>query len=233
AELHFQLAQCLEALGRWDDARAEYVRARDLDRYPLRATTAINEIIREACRETRGTLADLEAAFRRHSEHGLPGYDLFRDHCHLTLKAHRLVAFEVTRAMYEAGLLPPSPVGDGPDVCEPLDYDATLGLRTHDHAAACEEVGIQILREVSSRSPNTARRQRARLELQQAVALDPNRPNALLHLGLILAAEEQRDEATRLLRRALTLDPHIADGHAYALRVLREMGVVPDTRQAK
>lgn len=233
AELHFQLARCLEATGAFDGARVEYVAAKDLDRYPIRATTAINDIIREIARQTDATRVDLEAAFQRCSEHGLPGYDLFRDHCHLTLKAHRLVALEVMRAMREASLLPSSVVALKAHVDEALDYDAILGLTASDHAAACEEVGIQILREVSSRAPNIPRRQRAKRELQQALALDPNRPNALLHLGLILASEKQREEATRLLRRVLTLDPHIVDGHAYALGVLKDLGVGPEAAKRK
>ena len=67
AGLHFQLATCLERAGRFDEARAHFLLASDLDRMPHGAPTRFNAVLREVADE-RGTLfVDAAAALERAS----------------------------------------------------------------------------------------------------------------------------------------------------------------------
>jgi tetratricopeptide (TPR) repeat protein len=116
AELQFRLAQCYEALGNVTEARAAYALARDYDALPVRATSALNQVVRQAAaaRAGRGVrLVDAETALAADSPAGLAGDDLFLDHVHLDFDANyrlaRVVAEEV------APRLPPRVRGEPGD----------------------------------------------------------------------------------------------------------------------
>jgi tetratricopeptide (TPR) repeat protein len=107
ADLAFRLAQCHEALGDPERARAHYEKARDLDALRFRADSRINEIIRRVAggRTAEGIyLADSERRLRAASPKGIPGRDLFDEHVHLRFRGNYLVA----RTLYET-LLPALP----------------------------------------------------------------------------------------------------------------------------
>jgi hypothetical protein len=97
AAFHYVAAQCLEALGRKDEAKREYLLARDTDAFPHRTLSSFNEAVRALVRERRGRgedveLFDAEAVFSRAAPDGLPGNDLFLDQCHPNLRGHALLA---------------------------------------------------------------------------------------------------------------------------------------------
>lgn len=89
--------------GRAAEARAAFVRAKDLDPMPWRAPTESNEAVRRAAREGGAILADLEAAFFDAALPEGPGYDLLDDHVHPSLRGQALVASAWLRAMGEIG----------------------------------------------------------------------------------------------------------------------------------
>jgi tetratricopeptide (TPR) repeat protein len=80
ADLQFRRAQCLTALGKIEEARREFIAARDLDTLRFRADSRINATVREVARETGVRLADAEAIF---AQGGIPGDNLFYEHVHL------------------------------------------------------------------------------------------------------------------------------------------------------
>jgi tetratricopeptide (TPR) repeat protein len=102
AELQFRLAQALLRNGRIDDARTHFLRARDVDAQRYRASTRINDAIRQvaADRATQGiVLVDLESVLgrRARSPARLPGDDFFYDHAHLNFDGN----YEVARRLLE------------------------------------------------------------------------------------------------------------------------------------
>lgn len=107
AEGHFYLARCLEAQGAYDEARAAYVRARDLDGLPFRAGSAFNDIVRDLARVHRVPLVEMDTLFARHSPQGIPGESLFWEHVHPRLDGYFLMAKAFVEAMRAHGLVAP------------------------------------------------------------------------------------------------------------------------------
>jgi tetratricopeptide (TPR) repeat protein len=89
---HFQRGKQLAAEGKDAEALAEFIKARDLDTMPWRATSAAQEAIRRAAREEQALLCDLEASFRTASPGGSVGWELMDDHVHPTLRGQALMA---------------------------------------------------------------------------------------------------------------------------------------------
>jgi hypothetical protein len=139
-------------------ARAAFEAARDRDRWPHRATRPlIHAIVETAERgasgggtsgggaddggdaggETRaGTvLVDVAAAFDAASASGVPGFDLFMDHCHPDPGGQRLMASTVADALEDAGVVTVTGHrGLAPEVSEGLahfglDDKALAGMR--------------------------------------------------------------------------------------------------------
>lgn len=98
AELHFRLAQCLAALGQTNEARQQFVLARDLDTLRFRVDSHLNQTIRQVAQSWRGrgaSLADAEAALARETSDGIPGAESFYEHVHLTFAGNCAVAREL------------------------------------------------------------------------------------------------------------------------------------------
>jgi hypothetical protein len=107
---HFDLGRTLLEV---DNAHAlrEFESARDLDMYPNRAQQPLLDILREQA--SRGVLvADCPAVFNGAAEYGVPGDDLFVDHCHPELSAQSLIATAILQAMAEADLVAPRSAWD-------------------------------------------------------------------------------------------------------------------------
>ncbi len=98
ARAHFLLGQALTALGRHDDALAEYIAARDLDTMPWRSPTAADRAVRAAAAKG-ATLCDMAAAFRDASPGGAIGWELMSDHVHMSLRGQALFARTLVRTL--------------------------------------------------------------------------------------------------------------------------------------
>lgn len=110
ALLHYRIAGCQRALGRWDLARAAYRRASDLDRVPHGAPTWFNDWIRDVAERSGALLVDTDAALAAASEHGLVGDDLINEFLHPNLLAHQRIAAEIAETLRNAGI--PRPAGE-------------------------------------------------------------------------------------------------------------------------
>ena len=80
--------------GRHHAALRGYVQAKDRDFNLIRAHSSWNDLVR-ATSSPEVTAFDLEAALGRQAADGIPGYDLFHDHCHMKLRANMLAAREI------------------------------------------------------------------------------------------------------------------------------------------
>jgi len=95
AVLAFRLARCLDRTEQYEQAKAHYVQARDLDTLRFRADNRLNDIVRETARQLgpQGvSLVDVEQALALHSDREIPGEDLFYEHVHMNFTGNYLVA---------------------------------------------------------------------------------------------------------------------------------------------
>lgn len=83
AELHYNIGTCLRGLGRREEARVAFARARDLDAFRYRTDSRMNDTIRRiaAVGEPRVFLVDADAEFARGEKDDA---DLFVDHVHFS-----------------------------------------------------------------------------------------------------------------------------------------------------
>ena len=99
AGVHFLHAQELAAEGKSAEALTEFVKARDLDTMPWRATSAAQDAILSAAREHGAPVCDLVTAFRQASPSGAIGWELMDDHVHPTLRGQALMAETFVKSM--------------------------------------------------------------------------------------------------------------------------------------
>ncbi|MEO8168677.1 MAG: hypothetical protein ABI623_10545, partial [bacterium] len=99
ADAHYEIARCLDALGRKADANAEYVRARDLDMLRFRMSSDFNTVMHQACDRNKMIFVDMEQAFRKHSTDSLIGRELIVEHLHPNSKGEFILAKEYAHSM--------------------------------------------------------------------------------------------------------------------------------------
>ncbi len=99
ARAHFYLGKAYFAIENYEKGRHHFLRARDVDPMPWRATTESQHGIRRAVDEHGGQLCDVEDVFRKHSPHGAIGWELMDDHVHLSLQGQALLARTIVEAL--------------------------------------------------------------------------------------------------------------------------------------
>ena len=218
AETHYLLAQAYEGAGRYDDARAAYSAACDLDLSPVRRVSGINGAARAVAREQQALLVDADALFTDHSDHGLVGYNLIEDYVHPNREGHELIAWQLWNAMEDAGWFGDREV----DSAGRRDiFDATLAARTTD-VAEHENVVWLVNQGVILR--NQGQDELAMEKYRQALAIDPGYAGALWNLGALSADAGRLDEAASLLGRLLAVDPGHTEARVRCAEVLARLG---------
>lgn len=249
ARAHYQRARLLEELGRWREARDDYVRARDEDVCPLRALSEMQEIVAEVAEASDAPLVDFAALVRERSEHGIPGSSLFLDHVHPTIEGHRLLALAVIETLTARGDLHPGAAwGDAAIARAIRAVEGGMDRREHGKALANvaqvlgwagkhEDAYAVALRAIAL-APDHAqahvqaagsafrlgRIDEALEHYREAVRLEPRDPRAQNNLGHTLAARGRLDEAIVHYRAALRLDPELAAAHYNLGRALARGG---------
>ena len=88
AEAHFRLGRLLQRFGSDAEARGCYERARDMDGFPQRCTTSLQEAYRQVASRHGCILIDGPAELRALNPHGLLDDTLFHDAQHPALRGH-------------------------------------------------------------------------------------------------------------------------------------------------
>ncbi len=229
ADIHFQLGRAYEALGRWDDARREYVKARDTDAAPSRAPSAFNDAIRRIAAEKGAILVDVEAAFLKASPHGVPGFDLFEDYVHPKPEGHRIIAHELFSAFEERGLVGPprSPdeaafakVAGGGGSPAPAGPDAP--------AAVAEAKTPALLYNLAVVLEHQNLPDEAAAKYRECLALDPRYLMARSNLARLLLLKGAVTEAAAEFSKALEVAPADVKSLIGLGESLRRMGRLPD-----
>ncbi len=87
----FERAESEYARENYPEALKLYDEATELDRDPRRSSPSLNMTVRELAGKYGVPLADVDAVIVQHSLHGIPGPDLFVDHCHFTGRGNELL----------------------------------------------------------------------------------------------------------------------------------------------
>jgi tetratricopeptide (TPR) repeat protein len=253
AEAHFRLGQSLMALGRHDDAREAFARAKELDIAPLRALESQSQILTEVSRRGGFPLialpAIIEADCTGRFGHRIPGNEYFLDHVHPNLSVHALIAEEIVDLLAEQGIISPGStwseetrkqiaarVTGGMDERYYAQRDLNLA-KVLGWAGKIEEAEAPLSRSVALLDENpeahlnlgivyqrTGRLEEARAELEKAVALAPDSPEAYFNLGVVHGHSGELLEGVEALQDALRLRPDYAEAHFNLGVLYRRLG---------
>lgn len=108
ADVYFQIARCLDTLGRNAEARRSYILARDYDELRFRTSTDFNREILATEDAQRSFVVDMESKFQQNSPDSLIGNELILEHLHPNSRGYFLMAREYARRMREHGLIAPT-----------------------------------------------------------------------------------------------------------------------------
>jgi tetratricopeptide (TPR) repeat protein len=250
ADLHYRRGRILLALGRDEEARAAFERAREEDVCPLRARRDFADAVVDAGRAADVPVVDFAAIAAQRARHGIPGDDLFLDHVHPTIEANGILARAIVDALAGQGIV--RPVAGWPDAIYPAAERAVLSAvdtRTQglaqknlgkvlEWAGKTEEAyraalrGIELVGawhwEVHSVAARTAaklgRTDDAIAHARDALALAPGNAQEHNRLGQLLAARGELEEAGTHLRRAIEIEPRYAAAHSNLGQVLGRLG---------
>lgn len=134
AFLHYQMARCLESLGKFDQAKESYYRAKDLDALRFRASEEFNQTIREVADKWQVPVIKMKAIFEARSPHSLIGHNLMVEHLHPNLDGYFLMAKSFYEAMEKNGFLPARL--DSTKKRTEAEYRQMLALTPLDHEVA-------------------------------------------------------------------------------------------------
>ena len=109
AGIHYTLAECYQDLGRLDEARQEFLLAKELDICPLRILEPMNQAVLDIARETKTPFIDLVEFFAKRSRGGITGYDWLVDHVHPSILGHQVIANLLADEMVRLGYVHPGP----------------------------------------------------------------------------------------------------------------------------
>jgi tetratricopeptide (TPR) repeat protein len=101
AETRYRIARTLDTLGRKEEARTEYVKARDFDNLRFRTSSDFNEAIRSTADSNRVVFVDMERKFKANSPDSIVGSKLILEHLHPNLRGYFLIAKEYAETMRE------------------------------------------------------------------------------------------------------------------------------------
>jgi lysophospholipase L1-like esterase len=192
----FRLARCLDRMGRIEEARTYYHRAKDRDVCPLRMTTQLSATLVNVATETQTPLIDEHSEIESLAKDRLPGGDWYMDHVHPTIAAHQLVAQMLAQQMVKMKL-----------VDEAADW--TSSARRKYYASYFDQIGGERFLADGGRRvqwlENWARRQKL---LDETL---PDTPRAHLHFGFRQFEFAVWTLSYNSLRTALDQDPQL--GH--------------------
>ncbi|WP_213998099.1 SGNH/GDSL hydrolase family protein [Arsukibacterium sp.] len=99
ADFHYLLGQHYQQQGMHQQARAQFLLAKEHDLLRFRAPEAINQLIRELAGRYNATLVDTEAAFIANSAQGIVGNSLLLEHLHPNVQGYFLLADSFYKAL--------------------------------------------------------------------------------------------------------------------------------------
>ncbi len=128
AEFHFRLAECLEQLQQYDEARRHFLLARDTDGCPTRANSDFCRQESEVAEEFGIPHFDAAVVLRPQTPHGIIDRSMIHDNVHPTLRAFFLLGMAAADQVQQTGQLEPL-LGEPRSVGPATPAEAVRGQR--------------------------------------------------------------------------------------------------------
>ena len=213
ASLHFVKGRIFEAVGKIDEARKAYERARDEDVCPLRALSPIQSILFDVASEREVPLVDFVNLQSQHSRNGIPGAEVFLDHVHPTIESHRLLAIELLETMDRENWIS---LKKDEGILSRVTKSVMDGMDKTEHALAMMNLAKVL--------GWAGKRQEAYLASKKSIELNPESPHGQFQAGLAAFLANELEEAIMHYRKALQLDPSHSDAHCNLGGLLEDRG---------
>ncbi len=199
ARLHYAMGEAMERAGDLEGARAAFLRAVDLDAFPMRTQSWADAVIREVAAAERVPLVDVRAVFDGAGPYGLAGDELIYDNVHPTFRGHYVVADAMLKALVGVLQLPIDTTLD-------VDWDRgrdALGIgRFEEHRSAVGQV-LQGLKLVLLTGAVDDQWKRTFDACERALQAVPNDAEMRIVRGLLLSIAGRVDEARAELEEGL------------------------------
>ncbi len=108
---HYYLGQLAIAEQDWEQARRHLTTAKDYDICPLRATSEIQQVVRQVAAENRVLTLDADDLFQSKSSHGLVGKPWLIDHIHPGIEGHQLLGETLAELLIKSSWIKPQDNG--------------------------------------------------------------------------------------------------------------------------
>ena len=106
AEEVFKIANINLTEGKIEEARKNFLKAKELDALRFRAPQKINDVIHELGKEFELPVVEIDSIFQAKSPFGIVGYNLTVDHLHPNIEGYSIIAKSYYEKMKELNLLP-------------------------------------------------------------------------------------------------------------------------------
>lgn len=205
---NFILAKALDGAGRNVEARDHYIRARDLDVCPLRATSPIETEVYAVTASRKTPLVD----FRKHVEDnalqngirtGLAGAESFLDHVHPTVALHQKLAELIMAKMLESGMI---------KTCRNLSREMVESLFNNVMESLGKDIFVMRDLNLAKTLKWAGKKDEAKAALHRILEAEEKNPEIHKMLGAYALEDGQTKEAISRYRRAVELsggDPQI------------------------
>jgi tetratricopeptide (TPR) repeat protein len=198
----FTIGQALFDAGRRDEALAYFVRARDEDVCPLRATSEMQQIVAEVGRRERVEVIDFPAMLARQCRdrfgHEAVGVEFFLDHVHPRLTGHADLGLALCETMAVMGIVD-EPV-DRSGLSERIEERVIGRLTPYDYGKALHTLAMTL---------SWAGKNEEALKLAEgAVMLLPDDSEVQTQYGRLLEKLGRADEAFQVLEKAVADNPN-------------------------
>ncbi len=224
ADVQYRYAEMLQQQGNQEEALCAFTRARDEDVCPLRATSAMIDMVRRTARACKAPLLDFVRFLENRSPYRILNEHYFIDHVHLTIEGNRLLARQLMELMHERGWLSYGPQWTDAAIMELVRRkEAELDKKDQARAlvnlakvlgwsgkikesyvlalkaAALDDTMVEAHYLVGQGAMNLGDSQCAMAAFQRTLELNPNTVDAKANLGLLLNDQRRYEEAAAYL----------------------------------
>jgi tetratricopeptide (TPR) repeat protein len=204
-------------LGRYPEAKARFVRARDEDVCPLRGLSPIIDTVRQIAASRGVGLVDYVAMVEHASPHGIAGRELFMDHVHPTIAGNGMIARALVESLAERGVVKPGPG---------WNETAIEAVGRKMEARVTPEMRVFALNHLSLLLGWSGKFEESNRLLADALKQAPDNPELLHRAGLAAHRAGRREEAVQYFTRALAVNPKYPESNFRLGVALFELGQV-------